>query len=161
MGAKSRGNWSVGMCLKDCTHQGVDDICGSCLRFSNWNNPNPAIIEDKDTTRSMYSHKESMRFYPHYNEAFGKYISTKGEYLSEMKKGGYEPYSGEAPKIQRQKPDERPTRDVLNAIERCSNKDGSFNPGSNLTKALLQRGVIMTKDSRNAYINKVKEMQRG
>jgi hypothetical protein len=162
MGAKSRGCWP-GACLKDCFHHGSEMVCNSCIRFSNLNNEHPEVFVEKKSPSGLTSKsgKESMRFYPHYNNAFGKYISTKGEYLSEMKKGGYEPYTGEAKKPERQRPDGRPTAQVLRAIDDCSNRDGSFSPGANLKRALIDRGVIMSKDSLHAYHNKVKEMTRG
>ena len=78
-----------------------------------------------------------------------------------MKKGGYEPYTGEAKVPERAKVDTRPTRDVLRAIGDCSNRDGSFTPGANLKKELMKRGVIMTKDALHRYEAKVKEMQHG
>lgn len=161
MGAKSRGNWAVGKCFKDCIHQGCEEICGSCIRFSNLNSKMPTVFEMKEDGKRIAKYgKDSLRFYPHYNNAFGKFISTKGEYLSEMKKGGYEPYTGEAPRVKRETPDMRPTGDVLKAIERCSNKDGTFSPGSALKSELMKRGVVMTKEARQAYINKVNEMTR-
>jgi hypothetical protein len=161
MGAKSRGGWNLGMCLKDCTHQGIEEVCNSCLRFSNWNNPNPAVINESKEVRKSVKLGPSMRFHPHYNEAFGKYIGTKGEYLSEMKKGGYEPYTGEAKAPARVQPDTRPTNNVLRAIRDCSNADGSFSPGSNLKSELMRRGVIMSKEAIHKYEKKVKEFQRG
>lgn len=105
--------------------------------------------------------KESARFKPHMNEALGKYYHTKEDYLSDMKKGGFEPYTGEAKAPTRTRPDTAPTNAVLRAIRDCSNLDGSFTPGSNLKAELVRRGVIMTKESVQRYQDKVKEMQRG
>jgi hypothetical protein len=34
MGAKSRGNWRLGGCLKNCKHQGNDVKCGHCYRIN-------------------------------------------------------------------------------------------------------------------------------
>ena len=162
MGAKSRGGWNLGMCLKDCTHQGKEEVCKACIRFSNLNSENPMVFENKETKKEFVGiGKESLRFYPHFNEAFGKFINTKGEYLSEMKKGGFEPYSGEAPKQVRKKADMSETNRVIHAIQGCTNKDGSITPGGNLKKALMDRGVIMSKESLNRYHNKVREMTRG
>lgn len=160
-GAKSRGGWQLGICLKDCSHQGVDDVCRSCIRFSNLNSVEPVVIDESSKRRKTVKLGPSMRFYPHYNNAFGKYIGTKGEYLSEMKKGGYEPYTGEAKAPKREEVDTRPTRDVLRAIDNCSNRDGSFSPGTNLKKELMKRGVIMSRDAIHKYQDKVKEFQRG
>ena len=161
MGAKSRGNWTVGQCFKDCSNQGKEEVCNSCIRFSNLNAENPTVFEKVESKEVRnHSGKDSLRFYPHFNNAFGKFISTKGEYLSEMKKGGYEPYTGEAPKPERKAPDMKPTGEVMRAIEACTNKDGSFSPGSNLKRALMDRGVIMTKESLHRYQSKVKEMTR-
>ena len=37
MGAKSRGNYTVGICLKiDCVNQGEKEICDKCYKFSNY-----------------------------------------------------------------------------------------------------------------------------
>ena len=82
MGAKSRGNWASGMCLKDCTHQGVDDICSGCIRFSNLNAKDPYKYSEDDYDKLPSYGRESMRFKPHYNNAFGKFIHTKGDLLS-------------------------------------------------------------------------------
>lgn len=39
MGAKSRGNWSLGYCMKtDCQNR-TDDKCSECFRFSNYRPP--------------------------------------------------------------------------------------------------------------------------
>ena len=36
MGAKSRGNWQIGYCLRvDCLNR-TDDGCSDCFRFSNY-----------------------------------------------------------------------------------------------------------------------------
>lgn len=163
MGAKSRGNWSSGICLKDCSHQGVEEMCSGCIRFSNLNSLEPVVTtnatprSDRPWTKKL---GPSMRFHPHYNNAFGKYIGTKGEYLSEMKKGGYEPYTGEAKKPTRAAVDTRPTREVLRAIDSCSNRDGSFSPGSVLKGELMRRGVIMSKDAVKRYQDKVNNFTR-
>ena len=105
--------------------------------------------------------KESARFKPHMNQALGKYYHTKDDYLRDMKAGGYEPYTGEAKAQERARPDTRPTNAVLRAIRDCSNRDGSFTPGSALKQELMRRGVIMTNESVQRYHEKVKEMQRG
>ena len=37
MGAKSRGNWQVNICLKvDCINQGEKEICDKCYKFSEY-----------------------------------------------------------------------------------------------------------------------------
>ena len=105
--------------------------------------------------------KESKRFKPHYNNALGHYCHTKEDYLSSMKAKGLEPYTGEAPKPKMERPDTKPTNDVLKAIQACSNKDGSFTPSGNLKAELMRRGVIMTKEAVNRYVNKVEEYRRG
>jgi hypothetical protein len=105
--------------------------------------------------------KESKRFKPHFNEALGKYYHTKDDYLGDMKRGGYEPYTGEAKAPERARPDTAPTNAVLRAIRDCSNRDGSFTPGTVLKQELMRRGVIMTKDAVQRHYDKVKEMQRG
>jgi hypothetical protein len=105
--------------------------------------------------------KESKRFKPHFNEALGKFYHTKEDYLGDMKRGGYEPYTGEAKAPAREKPDTAPTNAVLRAIRDCSNRDGSFTPGSALKQELMRRGVIMTKESVQAYQRKVEDFRRG
>ena len=134
-------------------------MCGSCIRFSNLNSLMPAL-KSKRIAPSVRGGNGKLAFHPHYNEAFGKYIGTKGEYLSEMKKGGYEPYTGEAKKPERAKVDTKPTRDVLRAIRDCSNRDGTFAPGTNLKQELMRRGVIMTKEAVNKYQDKVTNFMR-
>jgi hypothetical protein len=101
-----------------------------------------------------------LAFHPHYNNAFGKYISTKGEYLSEMKKGGYEPYTGEAKAPKREAVDTAPTRAVISAINNCSNRDGSFSPGGLLKSELMRRGVIMRQSDIARYKEKVESFTR-
>lgn len=48
MGFKSRGNWSIPICLRDCKWQETD-VCDECFRFSKFEKPNhpDAIGEDK------------------------------------------------------------------------------------------------------------------
>jgi len=104
--------------------------------------------------------KESKRFKPHMNEALGKYYHTKEDYLRDMKAGGYEPYTGEAKAPTRTRPDVAPTNAVLRAIRDCSNRDGSFTPGTVLKQELMRRGVIMTKESVRAYQDKVSNFTR-
>jgi hypothetical protein len=104
--------------------------------------------------------KESKRFKPHFNEALGKFYHTKEDYLGDMKKGGYEPYTGEAKAPERARPDTAPTNAVLRAIRDCSNRDGSFTPGTALKEELIKRGVIMTKESVQAYQDKVRNFTR-
>ena len=104
--------------------------------------------------------KESKRFKPHMNQALGKYYHTKDDYLRDMKKGGFEPYTGEAKPRERQKPDTSGTNSVLRAIRDCSHRDGSFTPSGNLRAELVRRGVLMTKESVQAYRNKVENFTR-
>ena len=53
MSHKSRGNWTVMVCLKDCTNKGVK--CVECVRFSKYiprDVPNKSI-QDKGSDRSV------------------------------------------------------------------------------------------------------------
>lgn len=36
MGYKSRGNFSVGVCLRDCRNQGNKKKCEVCIRFNKY-----------------------------------------------------------------------------------------------------------------------------
>lgn len=150
MSAKSRGGWNLGMCLKDCSHKGVDEVCGACIRFSNFNNMNPERTEELSVSYSheISGHKEDLSFHPHYNRSLGKYIATKGEYLSELKKGNFIP----TPKNMREAPPRKEyklnadTHKVMRAIREQSTKDGQLRPSGTLAKELIRRNVMIKQD---------------
>jgi hypothetical protein len=145
MSAKSRGNWQTGICLKDCTHKGNEAVCGGCVRFSNLNAKIPEITRMAVSFDSIKTYgKESKRFYPHYNNAFGKYISTKGEYLSEMKKGGFVPYTGEATKNTRKEYKESDwARSMNRHIIHTTDSKGQAHVSSTFRNELAKRGVLL------------------
>ena len=154
MGAKSRGNWSSGICLKDCSHKGMDDICSACVRFSNLNSPNPEKFDQKveEWAAQPTVGKESMRFHPHFNAAFGKYISTKGEYLSEMKKGNFIPTPKDFKEPQRKEYKmNADTHKVIRTIREQTAKDGTFRPSGALKQELIKRNVIMSREKVEKY----------
>lgn len=160
MGAKSRGNWQSGICLKECVHKEREDVCGACFRFSNLNKENPETFVESDGEDMVSYGKESMRFFPHYNQGLGMYVHTKGEYLTALKERGLEPYTGKAPEPERKRPDSRETAKVMEAIQRCTNKDGSFSPSGNLKRELINRGIITTREAKADYERKVSDFQR-
>lgn len=44
-GAKSRGNWNLGMCLKNCANRG-EEYCEECFRFSKFKEKKDADCDD-------------------------------------------------------------------------------------------------------------------
>lgn len=55
MGAKSRGNWSLGFCMKvDCINRN-DDGCADCFRFSNYK----VVNEDQGKDEGLYEREDS------------------------------------------------------------------------------------------------------
>jgi hypothetical protein len=55
MGIKSRGNYQIGVCLRDCVHQGTK-VCAMCVKFTLYQAPTftdaykqPIKIEENKT----------------------------------------------------------------------------------------------------------------
>jgi len=87
--------------------------------------------------------------YSHYNRSMGKYINSKKQYDEEMKKGGYISYDEacrRADKIQSQRdnPDLKPSRKVLDIIESAKNskdKKGNVKLSDRTIDAMKELGV--------------------
>lgn len=48
MGAKSRGNWKLGYCMRvDCLNR-TDDVCAECFRFSKYRSVNEDAGKDTE-----------------------------------------------------------------------------------------------------------------
>lgn len=90
-------------------------------------------------------HGSSMRFHPHMNHALGKYIGTRQEYLSEMKKQGCEPYQGE---IKRESKPYKPSpwaRGIVNQVGKMKEKDGSVKLTPRMVDEIQSR-LVKTPD---------------
>lgn len=89
---------------------------------------------------------ESLRFKPHYNHAFGKYIHTKDDYLKEMKRTGSEPFDpSRVPK--RDEPRiYKPSKwahDMMRAAKRNTDKDGNVHLSGAMKEELRKANMVM------------------
>ncbi len=50
MGHKTRGNYKIGLCLKDCANKGKE--CKTCIKFSNYKKCSPRP-ETEDLIRCL------------------------------------------------------------------------------------------------------------
>ena len=90
-------------------------------------------------------YSNSMRFFPHFNHSFGKFVHTKKDYLSEMKNRKLEPYD---PNVKPKSKDYKLSKDAIDTVrEIYSQKDkkGGFSPEGKLKEKLIKSGVIKSK----------------
>lgn len=86
---------------------------------------------------------KSMRFKPHMNTSLGKYYHTKADYLSDMKKGGYEPYSSKEPPSKVKKYEKTQHLTEISRAIRQQTVNGVFKPSGELKRELIKQGTII------------------
>jgi len=88
---------------------------------------------------------QSMRFKPHYNNAFGKYIWTKDDYLREMKRTGSEPYdpSSVTPWKMKEYKTSKWAHDMIKAAKRVTDKDGNVHLTGNMKAEFRKANMVM------------------
>lgn len=66
MGAKSRGGWMMGMCLKECCNRG--EKCEDCLRFSNYKPINKDKQRENQSETRNTSKEDTSQSVSNYSE---------------------------------------------------------------------------------------------
>lgn len=137
--------------------------------------PRPAAVDNTPFTedqiieyeKSLAKHVKHIpdHDFKHYNDALGKQINSKAEYLAEMRRGHFVPYDltrkwaedfDRKHQLKGYKPSKKAI-DIIRSLQMTADKDGNISLGGRALKALREIGAIPSEAAQRNILERLKE----